>query len=157
TIDLGQVPDVEGAPVAARAARGPRGKLNYLAWAMGAVLLAVLGLFALLRPIALDLQPADAVVKSLGSFSWQSASSVFVFPGEHTLRAERTGYETAQLKLTVGGPVEARALIHLVKLPGKLEVDSGGVKAEMSADGALIGRVPGTLDVPAGDRTLTFK
>jgi len=155
-VELGDVPSVEGAaPV--RAARAPRSRLNYAGWAMGALLLAVLGVFALLKPIELDLQPADAVVKSLGSFSWQSASSVFVFPGEHTLRAERTGYETAQLKLTVGGPVEARALIHLVKLPGKLEVDSGGVKAEMSADGALIGRVPGTLDVPAGDRTLTFK
>src|SRR6185295_3229217 len=139
-VELGDVPSVEGAaPV--RVARAPRSRLNYAGWAMGALLLAVLGVFALLKPIELDLQPADAVVKSLGSFSWQSASSVFVFPGEHTLRAERTGYETAQLKLTVGGPVEARALIHLVKLPGKLEVDSGGVKAEMSADGALIGRV----------------
>src|SRR4029079_16556812 len=51
----------------------------------------------------------------------------------------------------------ATALIHLVKLPGKLEVDSGGVNAEISADGQKSGRVPGTVDVPAGDRTLTFK
>jgi formylglycine-generating enzyme required for sulfatase activity len=157
TIDLGQVPDVEGAPVAARAGRGPRSKLNYLAWAMGTVLLAVLGLFALLRPIALELQPADADVRSLGSFSWQSASSVFVFPGEHTLRAERKGYEPAEVKIVARGPVESRALIHLVKLPGKLQVDSGGVNAEISADGRRIGRVPGTVDVPAGERTLTFK
>src|SRR5690348_2191462 len=149
-IDLGEVPDVEGAPVAARAARGPRGKLNYLAWAMGAVLLAVLGLFALLRPIALELQPADARVRSLGGFSWQSASSVFVFPGEHTLRAERQGYEPAVVKVLARGPNESRALIHLVKLPGKLQVDSGGVAAEISVDGKRIGRVPGTVDVPAG-------
>ncbi|HET7811118.1 MAG TPA: PEGA domain-containing protein [Steroidobacteraceae bacterium] len=156
TVELGAVPSVEGA-APARVVRAPRGKLNYLAWAMGALLLVVLGLFALLKPIALDLQPTDAVVKSLGSFSWQSAASVFVFPGEHTLRAERAGYEPAQVRLTVGGPAEARALIHLVKLPGRIEVDSGGVKAEMSADGALIGRVPGTLEVPAGERTLTFR
>ncbi len=57
----------------------------------------------------------------------------------------------------VRGPAEARALIHLVKLPGKLEVDTGGVTAEISADGARIGRVPGVVDVPAGDRTLTFR
>src|SRR6185436_5322494 len=99
----------------------------------GSVLLAVLGLFALLRPIALELQPADADVRSLGSFSWQSASSVFVFPGEHTLRAERKGYEPAEVKIVARGPVESRALIHLVKLPGKLQVDSGGVNAEISA------------------------
>src|SRR4029078_9429844 len=59
TIDLGEVPDVEGAPTDARAGRGPGRKLNVLAWAMSAVLLAVLGLFALLRPVALELQPAD--------------------------------------------------------------------------------------------------
>ncbi len=36
-------------------------------------------------------------------------------------------------------------------------MDTGGVAAEISADGAPLGRVPGTVDVPAGDRTLTFK
>lgn len=155
-VDLGEVPSVEGAaPV--RVERAPRSKLNYAAWAMGLVLLVVLGIFALLKPIALDLQPGDARVRSLGAFSWQSASSVFVFPGDHTLRAEHAGYVPADLKLSVRGPAQARALIHLVKLPGKLEVDSGGVAAEISADGAHIGRVPGVVDVPAGERTLTFK
>ncbi len=48
---------------------------------MGLLLLVVLGLFALLKPIALDLKPGDAEVRSVGSFSWQSAASVFVFPG----------------------------------------------------------------------------
>jgi formylglycine-generating enzyme required for sulfatase activity len=157
TIDLGAVPDVEGAPVAARAARGPRSRLNYLAWAMAGVLLAVLALFTLLRPVALELQPADADVRALGSFSWQSASSVFVFPGDHTLRAERKGYEPAEIRISARGPAQAHALIHLVKLPGKLDVDSSGVAAEISADGRRIGRVPGIVDVPAGERTLTFK
>jgi hypothetical protein len=46
--------------------------------------------FAMLKPIAPTCALADAVVKSVGSFS-QSASSVFVFPGEHRLRAEREG------------------------------------------------------------------
>jgi formylglycine-generating enzyme required for sulfatase activity len=155
-IELGEVPSVEGAaPVLA--ARVPRHTLNYLAWAMGILLVSVLGVFTLLKPIALDLRPGDADVKSVGSFSWQSAASVFVFPGEHTLRAERAGYIPAEIRVRVGGPAQAQALIHLVKLPGKLEVDSGGVAAEISADGARVGRVPGVVDVPAGDRTLTFK
>jgi formylglycine-generating enzyme required for sulfatase activity len=116
----------------------------------------VLGLFTLLRPIALDLLPADAKVRSVGNFSWQSASSVFVFPGTHTLHAERTGYEPFELRVDAN-VAQPRALIHLVKLPGKLEVDSGGIRAEISADGARIGAVPGTVSVPAGERTLTFK
>jgi hypothetical protein len=56
----------------------------------------------------------------------------------------------------VGGPA-GTGLIHLVKLPGKLQVDTGGVAAEISADGLRLGRVPGTVDVPPGDRTLTLK
>jgi len=156
TVDLGEIPSIEGA-APARATAAARSKLNYAAWAMGVILAVVLGLFSLLQPIALDLRPGDANVKSLGSFSWQSAASVFVFPGDHRLRAEREGYLPTEVRVHVGGPAQPRALIHLIKLPGKLEVDSGGVVAEISADGARIGRVPGTVDVPAGDRTLTFR
>ena len=155
-IDLGELPDIEGfVPPPARAVEAS--KWNYAAWVMGGMLALVLGLFALLEPIALDLRPADATVKSEGSFSWQSASSVFVFPGEHRLHASREGYTPAEAQVTVGGPAPAHALIHLVKLPGVLQVDTGGVTAEISADGAPLGRVPGAVKVPAGDRTLTFK
>lgn len=157
TVELGDIPSVEGAAPARAATSTPRSRLNHAAWAMAALLVVVLGLFSLLEPIALDLRPGDANVKSVGAFSWQSASSVFVFPGEHTLRAEREGYVPAEVRVTVGGPTQPRALIHLVKLPGKLEVDTGGVVAEISADGARLGQVPGTVDVPAGDRTLTFR
>ncbi|MEO8019114.1 MAG: PEGA domain-containing protein [Pseudomonadota bacterium] len=155
-IDLGELPSIDGF-VAPRARVVARGQWNYAAWAMAGLLLLVLGLFALLEPIALDLRPGDAAVKSVGTFSWQSASSVFVFPGEHHLHAQRVGYLPADITVKVGGPAQAHALIHLIKLPGKLEVDTGGVAAEISADGARLGRVPGTVDVPAGDRTLTFK
>ena len=155
-IDLGDVPTIEGF-VAPRIRRVSNTRWNYAAWVMGGLLAVVLAMFAMLKPIALDLRPGDAVVKSVGSFSWQSASSVFVFPGEHRLRAEREGYVPAEIPVTVGGPAQAQALIHLVKLPGKLQVDTGGVAAEISADGLRLGRVPGTVDVPAGDRTLTFK
>ena len=155
-IGMGDLPAIEGF-VAPRAAQVARSSWNYAAWVMAALLALVLGMFALLEPIALDLRPADAQVTSQGSFSWQSASSVFVFPGEHKLHAQREGYLPADVSVKVGGSQPARALIHLVKLPGKLEVDTGGVAAEISADGAKLGKVPGVVDVPAGDRTLTFK
>jgi formylglycine-generating enzyme required for sulfatase activity len=155
-IDMGEVPSIEGG-AAPRAQRVLRSRWNYAAWAMGALLLIVLGLFALLQPIALDLRPGDAVVKSVGTFSWQSASSVFVFPGEHRLHAERVGYIPTEVNVKVSSAQPATALIHLVKLPGRIEVDTGGVRAEISADGAPLGTVPGIVDVPAGDRTLTFR
>jgi formylglycine-generating enzyme required for sulfatase activity len=155
-IDLGEIPSIEGF-VAPRARRVAQSRWNHAAWVMGAVLVLVLAVFAMLKPIALDLRPGDAAVTSIGSFSWQSASSVFVFPGSHRLRAEREGYVPAEANVEVGGPAQARALIHLIKLPGKVEVDTGGVAAEISADGLRSGRVPGTVDVPARDRSLTFK
>jgi formylglycine-generating enzyme required for sulfatase activity len=155
-IDLGELPSIEGfVPPPARTVAGSR--WNYAAWVMGGLLALVLGLFALLEPIALDLRPGDATVKSAGGFSWQSASSVFVFPGEHRLLASREGYVPAEVKVKVGGPAQAHALIHLIKLPGVLQVDTGGVAAQIFADGAPLGRVPGAVKVPAGDRTLTFK
>ena len=96
-IDIGEVPSIEGfVPQAARAVE--RSKWNYAAWAMGVLLALVLGVFALLEPIALDLRPADAAVKSVGGFSWQSASSVFVFPGDHRLLASREGYQPAEVQ-----------------------------------------------------------
>jgi formylglycine-generating enzyme required for sulfatase activity len=155
-IDMGEVPNIEGV-AAPRALKAARGRWNYAAWAMGGLLLVVLGLFALLHPIALDLKPEDASVKSTGAFSWQSAASVFVWPGEHRLHAEREGYIPADVSVTVNGSQPAAAIIHLIKLPGKLEVDTGGVAAEITADGAPLGKVPGTVDAPAGDRTLTFR
>jgi formylglycine-generating enzyme required for sulfatase activity len=156
SIDMGAVPSIEGF-IAPRARKVARGRWNYAAWVMGVLLLVVLGLFALLQPIALDLQPADAKVTSVGSFSWQSAASVFVLPGDHQLRAARTGYIPAEVRVQVGGAAPARALIHLIKLPGEVDIDSGGVVAEISADGAPAGRVPGTVKVAAGEHTLTFK
>jgi formylglycine-generating enzyme required for sulfatase activity len=154
-IDLGEVPAIEGA-VPSRRRDEPRSSWNYAAWVMAGLLALVLGMFALLRPISLDLRPGDAEVSSQGAFSWQSASSVFVFPGEHRLRAQREGYLPAEVSVEVSRSEPARALIHLVKLPGRLEVDTGGVTAEISADGARLGVVPGIVDVPAGERTLTF-
>ncbi|HTU64588.1 MAG TPA: SUMF1/EgtB/PvdO family nonheme iron enzyme [Steroidobacteraceae bacterium] len=156
-IDMGAVPSIDGVVAPRAAPRAPRSGWNYAAWVMGALLAGVLVVFMMLKPIEIDLKPADSRVKSISGFSWQSASSVFVFPGDHVLRAERKGYEPAQVGVKVGGPMPATVLIHLVKLPGKLKVDSGGVAAEISADGARMGKVPGVVDVPAGDRTLTFK
>jgi formylglycine-generating enzyme required for sulfatase activity len=154
-IDMGEVPSIDGVIATRQPPRAPRSGWNYAAWAMGALLLAVLGVFMTMQSVEIDLKPADADVESIDGFSWQSASSVFVFRGEHTLRATRKGYEPAQVKVKVAGPTTT--LIHLVKLPGKLKVDTGGVKAEISADGARVGQVPGVVDVPAGERTLTFK
>src|SRR6185436_3148522 len=62
-IDLGEVPSIEGF-AAPRARRISTTRWNYAAWVMGGLLAVVLGLFAMLQPIMLDLKPGDANVKS---------------------------------------------------------------------------------------------
>jgi hypothetical protein len=44
--------------------------------------------------------------------------------------------------------------LRLDKLPGKLDVDTGGIAATVSVDGVEIGHAPGVLSVPAGERTV---
>src|SRR4051812_6407609 len=117
-IDMGEVPEIDGIIAARQAPREPRSAWNYAAWVMGALLLAVLGTFMMLQSVEIDLKPADARVKSTTGFSWQSASSLFVFPGDHVLRAERKGYEPLQVRVKVASSAPATTLIHLVKLPG---------------------------------------
>ena len=80
-------------------ARAPRSKLNYAAWAMGLLLLVVLGTVRAAqahraRPAARPTPTCARSAVSRGS----RPSSVFVFPGDHTLRAERTGYEPAEVQ-----------------------------------------------------------
>ncbi len=155
-IDMGDVPAIDGV-ARSRARREPLNRWHYVGGAVGVLLFGLLVFFMLLETVTVDLKPADARVGAVGKFSWQSASSVFVFPGQHTLQARREGFRPAEVSVDVQRGQPAQVLLHLVKLPGKLEVDTGGVAAQISADGAPIGTVPGIVDVPAGERTLTFK
>jgi formylglycine-generating enzyme required for sulfatase activity len=155
-IDMGEVPSIDGV-ARPRARREPLGVWHYVAGGVGLLLLGILAFFLMLETVTIDLKPADARVSAVDTFSWQSASSVFVFPGEHRLQARREGFAPAEARVTVERGQPTHTLLHLVKLPGKLVVDTGGVKARVSADGAPIGAVPGTVDVPAGERTITIK
>ncbi len=155
-IDMGEVPEIDGA-ARPRVRREPLGVWHYVAGGVGLLLVGILAFFLMLETVTIDLKPADSRVGAVDTFSWQSASSVFVFPGEHRLRASREGFAPAEVNVTVERGTPTHTLMHLVKLPGKLVVDTGGVKARISADGAPVGEVPGTVDVPAGERTITIK
>jgi formylglycine-generating enzyme required for sulfatase activity len=121
-------------------------------------LLALLGVISALEPVTLDLSPADATVRTPGTlFSWRSADRILVLPGEHTLRGEAPGYVPAETRVTVIDDGAARAQLRLEKRPGELDIDTGGIAADLSVDGAPAGRVPGVVSVAAGRRTLTLR
>jgi formylglycine-generating enzyme required for sulfatase activity len=122
------------------------------------LLLALLGVISALEPVTLDLAPTDAAVRTPGTLiSWRSADRILVLPGEHTLRGEAPGYVPAEARVTVVDNGHARAQLRLEKEPGELNIDTGGIAAELSIDGAPAGRVPGVVQVAAGHRTLTLR
>jgi formylglycine-generating enzyme required for sulfatase activity len=132
-----------------------------LAWVAAlAVLLAIVGvgLVSMLEPVSLDVLPGDARVRTPGSLvSWRSEGHLWVLPGKHAIRAERDGYVPAQTEVDVKSHNTEGVRFRLVKLPGKLHIDTGGVAAVVSIDGADSGRAPGDIDVPPGDRTITLR
>lgn len=147
--------------VAARAASAARPRRTWHLWPIAAalILIAVFVLMTLLEPVALDLQPEGARVRTPGTLlSVHAGDQLFVLPGAHVVRAELDGYVPAQTNVVVTrGEQQATVKLRLEKLPGRLIIDTGGVAAEVSVDGVEVGKAPGEIDVPAGVRTVTLR
>lgn len=123
-----------------------------------ALLAVVFGLLTRLQRVPLDMLPNDATVRIEGAlFSWQSGATLFALPGKHRLRADKPGYETLRRELLVAEQAVPTQVLRLVKLPGLITIDTGGVVGEVSVDGRPAGRVPGEIPVRAGARVFTVR
>lgn len=156
--NAGATPAAARSATAGAATDSPR-KRRWLpaALAAGVVIALLLGLLARLQTVPLMLSPADARVHADGGFSWQSAGAITLLRGERMLRAERAGYRRLERRITVRPQANEPVLLTMQKLPGILDVDSGGVAATALVDGAELGRVPGQLQVSAGPHTLLLR
>src|SRR6185312_8418715 len=85
------------------AARKPISKKTIAVVSAAVVLLvAVTGLISLLRPIEVDVQPADSRLTTPGTVvSFNSGGSIYVLSGNHVVHAEREGYYPAQVDVHV--------------------------------------------------------
>jgi formylglycine-generating enzyme required for sulfatase activity len=137
--------------------RNARGWLTGLVVAVALFAILLTGLA--LEPITLDLSPEDAQVSTPGTWvSLRTAGKVRVFPGTHVIRAEREGYVPAQANVVVRDDGVAPPLkLRLARLPGRLDIDTGGVPVEVGVDGVVLGKAPGEVRIPAGRRTLTLR
>ena len=123
-----------------------------------AVVLAFLfGVVGRLQRVAIEVDPGDVEVSAASLVSWYSAPTLFVLPGDHAVRGERPGYAPLVRKLDVREGQPARLALRLTKLPGIVAIDTGGVAAIVTVDGAEAGRAPGELSIAAGARTLTLR
>ena len=128
-------------------------------WVLAAVAVAALAAVSivttLLEPVVVEVTPSDSHVLTPGTLvAVHNPGRLLLLPGKHVIRAERDGYVAAQTDIEVRSDDTNSVRLRLDKLPGKLDVDTGGIAATVSVDGVEIGRAPGVLSVPAGDRTV---
>lgn len=138
------------------AAHVRRRRLQVAVGAVVAAGIALVTFVSFLEPVPLDILPGDARVKTPDTvLSFRSGDRLLMLPGKHLIRAEREGYYPGDAELDVASNNTEGIRLRLGKLPGKLHVDTGGVAAVLIVDGAELGKVPGDIDVAAGDRTIT--
>ncbi len=145
--------------VTAARASAPTAPVSPRRWVLGGlvvVLLAVISIVtSLLEPVVVDVMPSDAHVLTPGTLvAIHNPGRLLLLPGRHHIRAERDGYVASEADIEVQSDEANRVRLRLDKLPGKLDVDTGGVAATVSVDGVEIGHAPGVLSVPAGERTV---
>jgi hypothetical protein len=155
-----RVPTLTRAATVASRPRGGMGRAQR--WLMGGSLLAALVVVAmvaaLLQPVSIEVHPADAVVSAPESWlAIPSGGRLLLLPGKQVIKAQRPGYATLRKNITVGRGGANPVQLRLHKLPGKLNVDTGGIAAVVSVDGVEVGPAPGVLSIPAGERTLMVR
>ncbi len=130
-------------------------------WALAGIL-AILGLslwyLIAATPVQVIADPPDADVDFKGG--WLDVgfgSSHLLRPGAYTLVASRRGYETTSVPVRIGSERNQQVRIALNKLPGRVEVDTQGVKATLLIDGKPVGPVPGEYQVNAGAREFELR
>lgn len=123
---------------------------------IGLLLAGLILLLGRLQPVVFTVEPATAEVSGSG-LGWASGNTLFILPGERVVTAIAKGYKPLQQGISVR-PDEAISLeLRLEPLPGILQVDTGGIQAELFVDGASAGSVPGDVSVSRGIRTLTVR
>ena len=155
-----EAPTATAAGSAAR--RGARASdLRRLALgAAAALLVAVLGFLFAASAVSIYVQPNLEPDRARFEGAWLDLGAGgrrLVLPGRYRLRVEKTGYETARVPVEVTGAAGQRFEVPLVKQPGRLGIDSGGVAATLSANGKAIGLLPGEVTLAAGAQLLRIE
>lgn len=109
-----------------------------------------------LETVTVTLRPAEAELSGSG-FGWRSANALLLLPGERRVRAQLQGYETVERVIEVRANEPLALEFQLMPKPGVLEIDTGGVAAQVFVDGAEAGTVPGSVEVSGGTRTLAIR
>jgi formylglycine-generating enzyme required for sulfatase activity len=141
------------APLLASRAR-PARVLGLFAAIIG--LLLIVALFAFV-PIELQVTPQSATVTVPGSLHLHAGDRMFLLPGRHVIAASHQGYADTSKSIVVGRGASEPVRLDLALLPGLLNVDTGGIQAQVLVDGESVGTVPGKVKVPAGQHDVIVR
>lgn len=140
--------------VAARRGRSAR-ILGVLAAVLGVGLLATLFAFV---SVGLQVTPDSATVKVPGSVHLRAGDRLFLLPGRHVVTASHAGYRDSRIEFEVTREdTDPSWRIDLALLPGVLNVDTGGIEAQVLVDGESVGRAPGKVQAPAGQHDIIVR
>ncbi len=128
--------------------------LGILAAVVGMLLIAMLFAFV---PVQLQVTPQSATVTVPGSLHLHFGDRLFLLPGQHVVAASHAGYADARKSFTVERGATDPLRLDLGLLPGMLNVDTGGIPAQLLVDGESVGAVPGKLQVPAGQHDVIVR
>jgi formylglycine-generating enzyme required for sulfatase activity len=128
---------------------------------------ALLGVVALLswflltaRSVRLQIVPPPDRVAVRGALPGIHVGDRYLLrPGRYQLHAEKSGYRALEVALAVTEDAVQEKRFELVKLPGRLAIDVGGVAgASVLVDGAPAGTTPlPPLSLAAGDHRITIR
>jgi formylglycine-generating enzyme required for sulfatase activity len=141
--------------------RGPRLR-GWPAAVAGAALLALAVVVTLLASVAVSVRTAPEVaaprVEFVGGLvELRVGGRWLVLPGEYVLEVAADGYAPASQPVRVARGEPNEFVVPLERLPGRVRVDTGGVAATLSVDGAPAGPLPGEYELPAGVRALRIE
>jgi formylglycine-generating enzyme required for sulfatase activity len=152
---------IEYAPRATRTV-GPPSVRNWLRpvfWAAIATVVLALGYLFTATSVEVATSPEaeTADVDFAGTaLDFGFAGHYLVPSGKYVLAVEAAGYSRALQPVEVGKQSGQRFVVALERLPGRVAIDTGGIAAGLSVDGATKGALPGEYEMRAGTRELTI-
>ena len=141
----------------------PRAERNWrkpAQWAAVAAVLLVLAFMMTATTVQIVTSPEsdlDEVEFSGTMLDFGLGGNYLVPPGDYELLVEADGYAPARMPVTVGHAAKQRVVVALVRLPGFVAFDTGGVAASLAVDGVARGKLPGEYELGAGTRELLIQ
>ncbi len=131
-----------------------------LRWAGIAAALLVLGFLLTATSVEVATSPEadlDEVEFAGTALDFGFGGRYLMPPGKYELQVEADGFTPASQPVEIGRQAGQRIVVALVRLPGLVAFDTGGVAAELSVDGVVKGSLPGEIELPAGTRELAVQ